>query len=51
MAGASALSRAAAKLEAKLADKEQVNAADMSELEQLFEAYRDALKEQGLLAA
>ncbi|NOT42050.1 MAG: PAS domain-containing protein [Alphaproteobacteria bacterium] len=51
MAGASALSRSAAALEAKLSDQEQFDTTDAGELGRLFDAYRVALKERGLIAA
>ncbi len=51
MAGAEALSQAAAKLEAKLENTTPLAAADAAELQALFGAYRLALKEHGLLAA
>lgn len=51
MAGANALSRLAAALEAKLADQEIFDPADAGELDRVFNAYCVALKERGLIAA
>jgi PAS domain S-box-containing protein len=51
MAGAAAFSACAAKIEGKLSDVAQVSVGDTAELEALFEAYRGALRERGLLAA
>lgn len=49
MAGAEALSHAAASLEARLVNKEQLSAIEAAQLEQLFHAYRTALRERGLI--
>ncbi len=51
MAGAAALSKRAAALEARASDGETIGEADVSELVRLFDGYRSALVERGLLAA
>ena len=51
MAGAAALSRFAAGLEARLSAKEALTETDANELSRLFDAYHHALRERGLIAA
>jgi len=51
MAGAAALSDAAARAESRLAAATAVAPSDAQELERLFAAYKRALNDRGLIAA